>query len=70
MSRDHEEADHGVPTTTPHWVKVFGIILIAFLLLVALILLIGGGEHGPGRHLSSSDTGGHAPSLAYGARQP
>jgi hypothetical protein len=37
---------------TPRWVKVFGGILIAVVLLVVLLKLIGG-EHGPGRHFQS-----------------
>ena len=41
---------------TPRWVKMFGIIAIVLVLLIALMLLTG---HGPGRHNSSGDTGGH-----------
>jgi hypothetical protein len=37
---------------TPRWVKVFGSILIALLLLFLLMHLTGLiGHHGPGRHL-------------------
>ena len=35
---------------TPRWVKVFGIIAVVVVLLFVISLLIGGGEHGPGRH--------------------
>lgn len=35
---------------TPRWVKVFGIVAGIVVLLVLIVLLIGG-EHGPGRHL-------------------
>jgi hypothetical protein len=42
---------------TPRWVKVFGMIVIALVLLVAIITLAGvGGDHGPGRHTSKGDT--------------
>jgi hypothetical protein len=44
----------------PRWVKVFGIIVIVVVLLVVAITFICG-EHGPGRHTSSGDAGGHVP---------
>jgi hypothetical protein len=37
------------PTTrTPRWVKVFGVIAVLVVLLIAVMLLTG---HGPGRHM-------------------
>jgi hypothetical protein len=36
---------------TPRWVKVFGVVLIALILLVAVMSLVG--EHGPGAHMPS-----------------
>ena len=45
---------------TPRWVKVFGIIAIVLFLFVLLNVLTGGGPHGPGRHASSGEAGGHA----------
>jgi hypothetical protein len=44
------------PPATPRWVKVLGIIAIIAILLIAIVLLTGGG-HGPGRHTSEGDTG-------------
>jgi len=46
---------HESTTGTPRWVKVFGIIGIALVLLVVIMLLTGGGPggHGPGRHTRS-----------------
>ena len=44
---------------TPRWVKVSGIIAIVLLLFVLLNVLTGGGPHGPGRHASSAEAGGH-----------
>jgi hypothetical protein len=41
--------DRGSPAGTPRWVKVLGIIIVVLLLLVGIMVLIGG-EHGPGRH--------------------
>jgi hypothetical protein len=34
----------------PRWVKVVGIIVAVLALLVAVMLLVGGGDHGPRRH--------------------
>jgi hypothetical protein len=41
---------------TPRWVKVFGIVAVAVLLVVIVMLVSGRGGHGPGRH-----TGDDAP---------
>lgn len=43
----------------PRWAKTLGLVLAVVILLVLLLLLVGG-EHGPGRHLSSSGLGGVA----------
>jgi hypothetical protein len=44
---------------TPRWVKVFGILAIGLVLLVAIVVFTGvGGPHGPGRHMQSGDAGG------------
>ena len=38
----------------PHWVKVFLIVAAAVIVLLVAGMLIGGGQHGPGRHLNST----------------
>jgi hypothetical protein len=43
---------------TPRWVKVFGAVAAVIAILVVVLLLVGG-NHGPGRHFSG-DTGGEA----------
>lgn len=43
---------------TPRWVKVSAIIALILVLLIVIVLLFGG-DHGPGRHLGSGDAGGH-----------
>ncbi len=49
-----------VSTTTPRWVKAFGIIAIVLVLFVLFVVVTGvGGPHGPGRHMSSGAAGGH-----------
>ncbi len=44
-------SDLGSVASTPPWVKVFGVIVILLILMVGVMLL--GGGHGPGAHLSS-----------------
>ena len=51
---------------TPRWVKVFGLVAVALVVLVLVAALVGVGEHGPGRHLppdgpEASIPGGHTP---------
>jgi hypothetical protein len=43
---------------TPRWVKVFAIVAVILVLLVGVMLVFGGGAHGPSRHLPSDDAGG------------
>jgi hypothetical protein len=54
-------ADPPPDTGTPRWVKVFGVIVAILILLFVIVLLFGGGEHGPGRHTPSGGAGGQAP---------
>jgi hypothetical protein len=42
--------DRESTTSTPRWVKVFGIIAIVLVLLFVVVLLFSGGSHGPGGH--------------------
>jgi hypothetical protein len=53
---------------TPRWVKVFGGIALAVVLLF-LVLFIAGGPHGPGRHASAASSAGYTP-RAESAPQP
>jgi hypothetical protein len=54
------EPDRGSTAGTPRWVKAFGAIALILVLLVGVLLLTGGGNHGPGRHTGSGETGGQA----------
>jgi hypothetical protein len=58
-----ESADRGPTAGPPRWVKISAIIALALALLV-LIVLLAGGNHGPGRHQSSPGHGGQLPSVA------
>ncbi len=53
--------DTGTRPGTPRWVKALGITALALVLLVVAVMLIGGGEHGPGRHEAMGDAGGETP---------
>jgi len=55
---------------TPRWVKVFGIIALALVLLFVIMLLTDPGRHGPGRHTRSSGPGGYTPPIEHGVQQP
>jgi hypothetical protein len=63
QENDARGADPSAYPGMPRWVKVFGIIAIALVLLVLFVILSGiGGPHGPGRHLPSSGSpDAHAP---------
>ncbi|NHN33289.1 hypothetical protein [Paenibacillus agricola] len=52
------------PPRTPRWVKVSGIIAIVLVLLIVGLMLFGGGQHGPMRHMPSSS------GIEQGVKQP
>jgi hypothetical protein len=55
--------ERGPSAGPPRWVKISGIIALALVLLL-LVVLLAGGNHGPGRHQSSRGHGGPLPSVA------
>ena len=55
MTRLPTEPDRNAPPATPRWVKVVGAIAI-LLVVIVVIALLTGGEHGPGRHVTSGLT--------------
>lgn len=42
----------------PRWVKVSGIVALVLVLLIVIAMFVGGGNHGPGRHIPSGGAGG------------
>ena len=70
MSQTHEGSDRGSPTSTPRWVKVFGIVALVLVLLFVILLLADAGRHGPGRHTQSGDPGRHTSPIEHGVQQP
>ncbi len=53
-----DEPDRGSSTSTPRWVKVFGIIGLVLVLRFVIMMFTGGGGHGPGRHTPAAEAGG------------
>jgi hypothetical protein len=53
----------------PRWVKGFLIAALVVALLVVAAMAISGGEHGPGRHMSST-TGYTQPSISQPSENP
>ena len=49
----------------PRWVKLSGIVALVLILLVAGLMVFGGGSHSPGRHF-----GGDSPSGDEAGRTP
>ena len=45
------DEDKRGPSPAPRWVKVGAVVALVLVVLVILMLLLGGGDHGPGRHL-------------------
>lgn len=39
------------PPGTPSWVKALGLLMIVAVLVVVVMMIALGGEHGPGRHM-------------------
>jgi hypothetical protein len=74
MSQTHTESDYALTYSTPRWVKIFGIVALVLVMLIAVVLITGlGGEHGPGRHtppieqeLQPDDPVDHTPPIQHG----
>ncbi len=57
MVEPRDRANRDTPGT-PRWVIALAIAAIFVVALVVAVMLIAGGEHGPGRHAASTDAGG------------
>jgi hypothetical protein len=64
MTSPPSEPDR-TPPATPTWVKVVGAIAV-LLIVIVVIALLAGGEHGPGRHVSTGET----TTMAHALPQP
>ena len=45
------------PPGIPRWVKVSGLVVAALIVLLIAVMLLAGGDHGPGRHMSTGPNG-------------
>ena len=64
MSATHNPIENKSSYRTPRWVKVFGIVALALILVAFLVLATGiGGEHGPGRHMLSDSMNNDSPTM-------
>jgi hypothetical protein len=66
---DTHKIDGESTTSTPHWIKVFWIILMVLFVVSVIMMLFGGIEHGPGRHIKSEDASGQKLSIEQGRQQ-
>jgi hypothetical protein len=53
MSQTRGESNITTIYRTPRWVKIFGIVVVALIVLFVVVQIISGGNHGPGQHLPS-----------------
>ena len=67
-TRGAEGRDDGEsPPATPRWVKLFGIVALAVVALVVVVIAVGGGNHGPGRHLGGDRPAERTPAGGAGS---
>lgn len=62
------EPERSSRTPTPRWVKMFALAVGVLVLLAVLVMVLGGGNHGPARHQSGGPAGNsQAPVVAAAA---
>ena len=59
IRQDPDSASNAPPPGTPRWLKVFGVIAGLLFLFILYSIATGGGGHGPSRHASTGQGGGH-----------
>jgi len=52
---DGDDASRGAPPEMPRWVKVSALVVLVIGVVLVLIMLVVGGEHGPGLHSGAAD---------------
>jgi hypothetical protein len=60
-------ASSSVYPGTLRWVKVSGIVALILIVLVLVVMVLGGGEHGPMRHIPSGSGRTNTPPIALGS---
>ena len=73
MSSSSKQQPEATPTSVPtgpagrpRWVKVFGLVVVVLIVLVVVLQLVGGGNHGPGRHQRDHGSSGAPASGSMG----
>lgn len=54
------------PPGAPRWVKVSAIVAAVVIAGIVVVALMGGGGHGPSRHLPGNNQGNHTPPAEHG----
>lgn len=60
------ERDRGMP----RWVKILGIVALLVIVAAVVIMAVGSGNHGPGRHMPSGERGTTPTSAGTGDMPP
>ena len=55
MNDSPSQSTTGHRPPTPRWVKGLGVATIVAVVLVVIVMLISGGQHGPGMHTGTGD---------------
>ena len=51
------------PPATPRWVKRLGVVFVIAILIVVIVMVVSGGQHGPGMHAGAASPGHHDASM-------
>ena len=58
------------PPGAPRWVKVAGLIVLVVAVVLVVVMLAVGGEHGPGRHTGAESAAATSASRTLGGPEP
>ncbi|MDQ3871162.1 MAG: hypothetical protein M3301_06070 [Chloroflexota bacterium] len=68
MADENQGPDATERPATPWWVKAVALAILVVLILAAIVMVVGGGRHGPGMHGPSGTGLSPASPTAYEAR--
>ncbi len=68
MADETERPDASDRPATPWWVKAVALAIVVALILAAIVMVVGGGRHGPGLHGPSGSGLSPASKTYYEAR--
>ncbi len=64
------DRDRAAPPGVPRWLKVLALVVGILVLVLAAIMLIAGGDHGPDRHAARDQSGERIEQKATGVLPP